>query len=105
MGADGKSDTRQIIIELKNKSTTLNSASKKGTISNIQELQKEYPNYHWIIGFINDDSNTDIINNKDKIHYIGGDLLFQYVFGDKYHKEIQEKVKEIVSSFYDKKEQ
>ena len=84
MGADGKSDTRQIIIELKNKSTTLNSASKKGTISNIKELQKEYPNYHCIIGFINDDSNTNII-------------------GDKYHKEIQEKVKEIVSSFYDKK--
>ena len=93
---DGKSDTRKIIIELKNKKTTLNHVSKKGTISSIKELQKKYPDYHCVIGYLNDDSNTDFIDNNDKIRYIGGDSLFKYVFGDMSHKEI-------ISSFYDKK--
>lgn len=100
---DGKSNKRKIIIELKNKPTTFNYASKKGTIRSIVELRKEYPNYSCIIGFINDDSNTDFIDDKNKICYMGGDSLFKYVFGEKYYKEIQEKVKEKVSSFYDKK--
>ena len=77
---DGKSNARKIIIELKNKPTTINSTSKKGTISGIGELQKEYPDYSFIIGFINDD--------KNKIRYLGGDSLFKYVVGDKYHKEL-----------------
>lgn len=96
---DGKSNTRKIIIELKNKPTTFNYASKKGTIRSIVKLQKKYPNYSCIIGFINDDLNTDFIDDKNKIRYMGGDSLFKYVFGEKYRKEIQEKV----SSFYDKK--
>ena len=100
---DGKSDTRKTIIELKNKATTLNSASKKGTIQGIKELQKEYPNYRFIIGFINDDSNRNIMDDENEILYLGGDSLFHYVFGERYQKEIQKKVKEIVSSFYDKK--
>ena len=35
---NGKSNTRNIIIELKNKSTTFNSASKKGTIIDIRKF-------------------------------------------------------------------
>ena len=39
-GLDGKSEIRKTMIELKNKATTLNSSSLKGTLGTIRRLKK-----------------------------------------------------------------
>lgn len=100
---DGKSDTRKTIIELKNKPTTLNHAAKKGTLSDIRELQRKYPDYQIIVGFINDDSHRDTFDHENNVRYLGGDCLFEFVFEKKWHKKVQKEVKKIVVSFYGEK--
>lgn len=98
MGIFGKSETREAIIELKNKSTTLNSSSLEGTLLRIEKLKLDYPTYNFIIGYINDNKHRDE-RLEENVWILGGDSLFQYVFGNRY-LQVQSRIKEIVNSYY-----
>jgi len=95
-GMDGKSENLKTLIELKNKPTTLNDASSKGTFKKIEKLKKKYPNYQFIIGFVNNDLTRDTMNQLKGVRILGGDALFKFVFQE-HSKEIQKRIKKIVN--------
>ena len=102
---DGKSDSLKIHMEFKNKSTTMNHNSKEGLISRFQKFDHENPGYTSVIGYVHDSTNRETSKtptNGITIYYLGGNSLFQTVFGE-YSDEIQNFVTNIIISFYEKK--
>ncbi len=76
---------------------------RRASDGDIRELQRKYPDYQIIVGFINDDSHRDTFDHENNVRYLGGDCLFEFVFEKKWHKKVQKEVKKIVVSFYGEK--
>jgi hypothetical protein len=83
-GLDIISIQRKIIIELKNRTNTDNSSSKKSNLDKLSYFKKNNPDYICIYGCINDitEKNTTMGKNKTIIHncvelkqYVGNELL------------------------------
>jgi len=91
---------RRVIIELKNKSTTLNSAAYAGTLLGMVSLRAKYPDYTFILGFVNSPK-IDLIKYTGDLGYrvLGGESLFRFIFLDNF-QDIQSHVISIVKLFY-----
>lgn len=106
-GLDIRSDTLKIIMELKNRTNTDNSSSKKANLDKLVRYHRDHLEYKCIYGYINADSEEKTmkgsieINKHDTIdiyHYVGMALL-DFVFGENKNKVI-EFLKIIIDSFY-----
>jgi hypothetical protein len=90
---------RKIIIELKNKSTTLNIAAYAGTLLGMKSLRTKYPDYTFILGFVNSPK-IDVIKHTGDLSYrvLGGEPLFRFIFLDNF-QDIQFHVIFVVGLF------
>ena len=83
-GCDIKSDSRKIIIELKNRYNTDNASSKKSNLDKLVKFKKENPDWNCIYGIINDktkEGKTEIIKHNDfEITYLSGNKLMKFIF-------------------------
>jgi hypothetical protein len=83
-GLDILSNTRKIAIELKNRTNTDNSSSKKSNLDKLARFKKQHPDYMCIYGNINSDTEEKTKQGLIKIiqhdgveihHYVGFELL------------------------------
>jgi hypothetical protein len=105
-GLDVLSETRKIAIEIKNRTNSDNSSSKKSKLDNISKFKKEHPEYTCIYANINDKTekktlrgcNKKINHNGVEIeHQIGYEFL-KFIFGDK-TEEIIEFIKNTIDKY------
>lgn len=89
-GLDIISHTKKFAIELKNRTNTDNSSSKKSNLDKLAKFKKDNPEYLCIYANINDDTEKktlqgsikSIIHNGVEIkHYIGYEFL-KFILGD-----------------------
>lgn len=87
-GLDVISESRKIIIELKNRYNTDNSSSRKANNDKLAKFKCLNPDWTCIYGVINENSSEGKIkeyeHNGQILHYYSGTKLFELVFGDKY---------------------
>ena len=77
-GLDIISHTKKIAIELKNRTNTDNSSSKKSNLSKLSKFKKNNPEYRCIYANINDDTEIKTINGlSKKIMHDGVELEHQ----------------------------
>jgi len=83
-GLDILSHPRKIAMELKNRTNTTNSDSKKGVLDKLARFKKENPDYMCIFGNVNADTEKKTTKGSIKIiqhdgveihHYVGLELL------------------------------
>lgn len=83
-GCDVKSNTRKIIIELKNRYNTDNASSRKSNLDKLVRFKKENPDWLCIYGIINDKNKKgkeEIIKHNDfEITYLSGQKLMDLIF-------------------------
>ena len=88
-GCDVKSNTRKIIIELKNRYNTDNYSSKKTNLDKLAKYKHDNPEWTCIYGIINDktkEGKSEIIKHNDfEITYLSGQTLMNFIFGK--HKD------------------
>src|SRR3990167_2486462 len=83
-GLDIINKTKKQVIELKNRTNTCNSGSKKAVIDNLTAFKKEHPEYTCIYACVNENT-----NDKTKIGYISEvNKYVQMYTGMKLLKEI-----------------
>lgn len=89
-GLDILSDTRKIVIELKNRTNTDNSSSRKANLDKLLRFKLANPDYTCIYGNINADNEEKTLKGSVKIiqhngeeihHYVGLELL-TFVLGE-----------------------
>jgi len=77
-GLDIISHTKKIAIELKNRTNTDNSSSKKSNLSKLSKFKKNNPEYRCVYANINDDTEIKTINGlSKKIMHDGVELEHQ----------------------------
>ena len=84
-GCDVKSNSRKIIIELKNRYNTDNASSKKSNFDKLVKYKKENSDWECIYGIVNDktkEGKKEIIKHNDfEITYLSGKQLMNFIFG------------------------
>ena len=89
-GLDIMSHTKKFIIELKNRTNTDNSSSKKYNLDKLAKFKKDNPEYMCIYGNINDNTEEKTLsgcikkilhNDVEIIHMIGYEL-FKFILGN-----------------------
>ena len=105
-GLDVLSKTRKVAIELKNRTNTDNSSSKKSNLDKLSKYKKENPDYICIYANINADTekktlqgyHKKIIHNGVEIeHQVGYEFLL-FIFGEK-TEEIIEFIKNTIDKY------
>jgi hypothetical protein len=105
-GLDIKSDTKKIIIELKNRTNTDNASSRKANLNKLSEFKKENPEYTCIYANINADTEkktlTEFIkrishNCVEIEHHVGYKFL-TFIFENK-NDEIIEFVRNMIDKY------
>ena len=104
-GLDLLSESRKIIIELKNRTNTDNSSSKKTNLDKLAKFKKENPDYKCIYANINANTkdktlkgiNKKIIHNGYEIYYLVGYEFLSFIFENNTEKII-EFVKNIIDN-------
>ena len=95
------SHERKLWIEMKNRTNTVNSTSKKGHFDKLAKCKKEYPEYRCILAHINDDTKEK--TNKGTIHKVihsvhgvkyeieqhVGNSFLTFIFGENTEKIIE----------------
>lgn len=89
-GLDILSNKRKVAIELKNRTNTDNSSSKKSNLDKLSKFKKENPEYTCIYANINDDTekktlqgyNKKIIHNGVEIEHQVGYEFLTFIFGE-----------------------
>lgn len=89
-GIDVISDIRKLAFEIKSRTNTDNSSSKKSNLSRLAAYKKLHPEYTCIYGCVNDDTKektergniTSIIHDGEEIWIYTGMKLLSYIFGD-----------------------
>lgn len=81
---DLKNESKKEFIELKNKSTSLNSDSKSSVYSKLALFSELNPEWTCILGFINDfqPMKKVIYINNQRILVLSSDYLFEHILGD-----------------------
>jgi len=105
-GLDILSNTRKLAIELKNRTNTDNSSSKKFNLDKLSKFKKENPEYICIYANINADtekktlqgSNKTIIHNGVEIEHQVGYEFLTFIFGEKI-EEIIEFIKNTIDKY------
>lgn len=105
-GLDILSNTRKLAIELKNRTNTDNSSSKKSNLDKLSKFKKENPEYTCIYANINADtekktlqgSNKKITHNGVEIEHQVGCQFLTFIFG-KNTEEIIEFVKNTIDKY------
>jgi len=105
-GLDILSESRKLIIELKNRTNTDNASSKKSNLDKLSKFKNENPEYMVIYANINADSekktwqgsNSKIIHNGIEIEYLVGYQFLTFIFGEK-TKEIVEFLKITINKY------
>lgn len=79
-GLDLKNEYKLKVVELKNKSSTLNSDSKKQVYFKLADFVKKNPGYSCVLGFINSNIPTKTFScfNNTKILVLSSDFLFEH---------------------------
>lgn len=82
-GLDLKNEYKLEVVELKNKSSTLNSDSKKQVYFKLADFVKKNPGYSCVLGFINSNIPTKTFScfNNTKILVLSSDFLFEHFWG------------------------
>ena len=95
------SEKRKIYLELKNKSTTMNSDARLSVFNKLHDFKEKYPDNEVILGYVNDIISRDklVLIKEKNIRILGGDSLFNYIFGD-FSKRIRDDVVKIINRFY-----
>jgi hypothetical protein len=102
-GLDILSHTRKLAIELKNRTNTDNSSSKKSNLDKLSKFKKEHPDYVCIYANINADtekktlecSTKKIIHNGVEIEHQVGYIFLTFIFGEN-TKEVIEFIKNTI---------
>ena len=89
-GLDIISHNKKIAIELKNRTNTDNSSSRKYNFYKLSKFREKNPEYTCIYGNINDNTrektvkgkNEMIIYNNQEIHFMVGYELLRFIFQD-----------------------
>lgn len=105
-GLDILSNTRKLAIELKNRTNTDNSSSKKSNLDKLSKFKKENPEYTCIYANINDKTKEKTLQgSKKKITHNGVEIEIQvgyqfltFIFGEK-TEEIIEFVKNTIDTY------
>jgi hypothetical protein len=104
-GLDILSNNRKIIIELKNRTTTDNSSSRKTNLSKLAKFKRNNPDYMCIYANINADTREKTLGFNKKIlhdgveieHYVGYEFL-KFIFGENF-EEIIEFIKNTINKY------
>lgn len=96
-GLDIMSETKKIVIELKNRTNTDNASSRKSNLQKLADFKKLNPDYLCVYGTINDSSESKTKNGRIINHKVDGVEIYQYigfeflnlVFGDNTEEVIQ----------------
>ena len=78
-GLDIISYEKKIIIELKNRTNTDNSSSRKTNFDKLVRFKRKYSDYMCIYGNINDSKKINTLNGYRKIIIHDGIEIYQYV--------------------------
>ena len=78
-GCDLRNEELRIVIELKNKLSTLNSSSKSAVITKLAKQQKK--GYTAVLGIINDKNGKDKVVDESGVRMTTGDKLIHLVYG------------------------
>lgn len=105
-GLDILSENRKIIIELKNRTNTDNSSSRKSNFDKLSKFKKENPQYTCIYANINDNTkektmkgyNKTHIHNDVEIQQMIGYEFLTFIFGDKTN-EIIDFIKKTIDKY------
>ena len=105
-GLDIISIKRKIIIELKNRTNTDNSSSRKANLDKLAKFKKTNPDYTCIYGNINDNTEEKTVVGMDKIiihdgveiHHMVGMRLINLILGE-YSAEIIQFVKDEIDKY------
>jgi hypothetical protein len=95
-GLDILSIERKIIIELKNRTNTDNSSSRKSNLDKLAKFKINNPEYTCIYGCINDDTNEktsigkieNLLHNNIEIKIYVGNKLLELILGENKNKII-----------------
>ena len=96
-GLDVISTERKIIMEIKNRTNTDNSSSRKTNLDKLAKYKLEHPEYMCVYGTVNPDTKSEFFSKTHKIidhngikiyHYIGKELM-ELVFGDRFLEIIE----------------
>jgi hypothetical protein len=104
-GLDILSNSRKIIIELKNRTSTDNSSSRKTNLSKLAKFKCDNPDYMCIYANINADTRKKTLGFNKKIlhdgveieHYVGHEFL-KFIFGENF-EEIIEFIKNTINKY------
>jgi len=104
-GLDILSNERKIIIELKNRTNTDNSSSKKSNMNKLSKFKKENPEFICIYANVNDNTEKKtlvgfrkkIIHNDFEIEHMVGYSFLEFIF-----QENTEKIIEFAKNIIDK---
>lgn len=100
-GLDVITNTKHIIMEIKNRHNTDNSSARKANFDKLVRYKKKHPNFRCIYGVINDTTSVGtykkIIHNDTQIEYMSGDILLNFIFG-KNKKRIIKNIQEFINS-------
>ena len=101
-GLDILSESKKIIIELKNRYNTDNKSSKLSNYDKLSKYKKSHNDYKCIYGIINCNSKNGkhekIIHNGVEIEYYSGDSFLSFIFEDNKTKIIKI-LKEIINIY------
>jgi hypothetical protein len=78
-GLDIISETKKIAIELKNRTNTDNSSSRKSNFQKLANFKKLNPDYLCVYGTINDSSESKTKNGRIIKYVIDGVEIYQYI--------------------------
>jgi hypothetical protein len=106
-GLDILSNTKKIAIELKNRTNTDNSSSKKSNLDKLSKFKQENPEYKCIYANINDNTEKKTLTGYNKIiihngfeieHYVGYEFL-KFIFEEN-TEDIVNFIKTMIDKYY-----
>jgi hypothetical protein len=100
-GLDILSHTKKIAIELKNRTNTDNSSSRKTNLSKLAQFKRKYPDYTCIYANINDDTEKKTLTGAKKYIYVDN-MELQHQIGMQFLKYIFQEDKDEIIDFMKK---
>lgn len=88
-GLDILSEDRKVVAEIKLRTNTDNSSSRKANIAKLVKFAKEHPGYTCVYGCVNEDTEKGTLEGHStvkvfdgvEILFLSGMKLFEYIFG------------------------
>ena len=106
-GLDILSETKQIVIELKNRTNTDNASSKKANLDKLSKFKIENPTYKCIYATINDNTEEKtlqgfrkvILHNGAELEHMAGYTFLEFIF-ETYTDDTIKFIKQTIDKYY-----